>query len=82
MTVADDGAVTGEGAGALGAVAIRGRADEAFLRAGVTPADPSAPDAMRGVLVAEVTGDDLVGQLRVSSADGTVVRTAEVRFER
>lgn len=82
VVIAPDGEVTGEGAGALGALAIRGRFEEGELRAGVTPADPALPEAMSGVLTAALKGGKLEGELRVTNPDGTIVRVAPVALER
>jgi hypothetical protein len=82
VTIAPDGEVMGEGAGALGALSIRGRFEEGELRAGVTPADPELPEGMTGVLTAALVDDKLEGELRVSNPDGTIVRVAPVALER
>lgn len=82
VRIAPDGEVTGEGAGALGALAIRGRFEEGELRAGVLPADPDLPEGMTGVLTAALTDEKLAGELRVSNPDGTIVRVAPIELER
>jgi hypothetical protein len=76
--------VTGEGKGSLGALFVSGVLDGRELRAGLTPADPSAPQAMTGWLL--LTLDDGFaaghGTLRVSNGDARLVREAAVALER
>ena len=82
VIIAPDGEVTGQGAGALGALSIRGRFEDGELRAGVMPADPELPEGMTGVLTAALLDGKLDGELRVSNPDGTLVRVASIALER
>ena len=82
LTVAPDGAVTGKGTGALGELAVSGTVESGWLRTGLSPADPEAPNAMTGVLVGEVKGDQIDGRMRLASHDGRLVRKAEVTLKR
>jgi hypothetical protein len=76
--------VTGEGKGSLGALVVSGVLDGRELRAGLTPADPSAPQAMTGWLSVRLDEGFAAGQgtLRVSNGDARLVREAAVAIER
>ena len=82
VTIASDGTARGKLAGALGELVLSGMMDGSTLRAGLSPADPLVLPAMGGLLLVTAEGSSLVGELRVSSHDGALVRAAVVRLAR
>jgi hypothetical protein len=76
------GQVRGTAEGPLGKLVLRGIVDGDVLRVGVTPADPSEAPAFGGVLVAVLEQDLFVGELRVASGDGSLVRASSLRISR
>jgi hypothetical protein len=84
LNVAPDGVVDGQVSGALGALQVRGLLDEAGLSAGVVASDAEQGPGMNGVLVGEldkdVTANVLTAELRVSSHDAALVRSAQVKL--
>jgi autotransporter translocation and assembly factor TamB len=82
LTIDVDGQVKGTAKGALGTMTIRGWLDGATLRAGLAPADPTAAIAMSGVLVGTAEDETITGELRVSSQDAKLVRSASLKLTR
>jgi hypothetical protein len=80
LTVSEGGELKGKASGALGACTLVGRAEDGMIRATVNPDDPRAPNAMTGVLVGKLTGDKIVGELRVAGPDATVVRESKIEL--
>lgn len=82
LKISADGQVSGSVSGALGELSARGVVEEETLRAGLTPADPTAPGAVTGILVGAADGEVLEATLRVSNGDASLVRTATVTLEK
>jgi hypothetical protein len=82
LEVGVDSEVRGTLDGALGQLELRGMVEGDGVRAGVGPRDPLAEPAMSGILTAERQAEELVGELRVSSQDGSLVRSSPVRLQR
>ena len=82
LEVGADSVVRGTLEGALGQLELRGMVEGDGVRAGVGPRDPLAEPAMSGILTAERQDKELVGELRVSSEDGALVRSSPVRLAR
>ena len=76
LTIEPDGDVVGKSQGALGNATIRGKIDGKMLRASFVPDDMLAPQAMTGVLVGIIKGDEIEAELRVAGPDAIVVRQA------
>jgi hypothetical protein len=77
-----NGEIRGKLGGALGAASITGKVDAGTFRAMVRPDDPSAPNAMTGILVGEKKGDAIACELHVAGPDGTVIREATLELTR
>jgi hypothetical protein len=82
LEVQGDSELRGKLDGPLGSLVTRGMVEGDSLRAGVSPSDPMADPAMIGILTAVREGQDIVGELRVSSHDGRLVRSSPVRLQR
>lgn len=82
LEVDDAGFVSGEAAGALGELRLRGRIEDGALRAGATPAHPDDEAAMTGTLTGKAEAAAIHAVLRVASEDGERVRVSEVTLER
>jgi hypothetical protein len=82
IDIAAGGDVLGKMSGALGAGTIIGKVDASTLRAGVRPDDPSAPNAMSGILTGERRGETFTCELRVAGPDGTMIRESTVELKR
>jgi hypothetical protein len=82
LDVQADAEVRGKVEGALGSLLVRGSAEGSSVRAGLSPRDPMADPAMIGILTGEQEGQEIVGELRVSSHDGRLVRSSPVRLQR
>jgi hypothetical protein len=76
------GAVAGTITGALGPATLSGHYDETTVRATVVPDDPTAANAMTGVLVGLVREGAIAAEIRVAGPDATVVREAKAELER
>lgn len=81
LTVNADGIVTGEGAGALGGVVLRGvlRGDD--LSFAVSRKDPSDL-GVTGTGTGTVTGDAVVGSLHLSAYRAQIIREANFKLSR
>jgi hypothetical protein len=77
LTCADDGSVTGTAKGALGEQEIRGEAEETSLHARLVPKS-AVPPAFSGTVALSHTAAEVMGDLRASTPDGHVARTATV----
>jgi hypothetical protein len=82
LSIDKDGQARGSAEGPLGKLALRGIVDGDSLRVGVSPQTPTEEPAFAGLLVAALAEGLFVGELRVSSGDGTIVRSAPVRLAR
>ncbi len=82
LDIDEGGGVKGRASGALGGLVISGRFEDGSLRAGVTPEDPTADDAMTGTLTGRLRGAPIEATIRVSSRTGQSVRGAEFKLER
>jgi hypothetical protein len=76
LEVANDGDVSGRVTGALGDLVVRGRLEDGVVAAAITPADPLVEPAMHGVLRGTAGKDAIEVELRLSSHDGDLVRSA------
>jgi hypothetical protein len=82
LVVQKDSELLGAVTGALGELEIRGMVDGDNVHAGISPKDPLADPAMSGILVGQRSGQEIIGELRVSSQDGSLVRFSPVRLRR
>jgi hypothetical protein len=82
LEVRSDSELRGTATGALGELDIRGMVEGDSVRAGLTPRNPMADPAMSGILMGQREGQQIVGELRVSSQDGSLVRSAPVSLKR
>jgi hypothetical protein len=84
LEVAADGNVRGKASGALGDATLSGKLDEAagVLRASWFPTDPSAPNAMTGVLIGLLKEGSIQAEIRVAGPDATLVREAKLELKR
>jgi hypothetical protein len=84
LTISADGDVRGKASGALGNATLTGRADEgsAALRASWFPDDPTAPNAMTGVLIGFLKGGVVAAEIRVAGPDATLVRESKIELKR
>jgi hypothetical protein len=82
ITVAPDGALSGKGKGALGAISLTGKAEGDMIRASILPDDPSAANAMTGVLVGMLKEGAITGEIHVAGPDATMVRDAAITLKR
>jgi hypothetical protein len=86
ISVGPDGEVTGSWTGALGKNTLRGRVEieggQTMLRASAMPEDPTARDAMSGILVGELKGDVFHAEIHVSAGDAVTVREATFDLRR
>jgi hypothetical protein len=84
LTISADGDVRGKASGALGTATLTGRADEgaAALRASWFPDDPTAPNAMTGVLIGFLKGGVVAAEIRVAGPDATLVRESKIELKR
>lgn len=84
LEVAADGNVRGKASGALGEATLSGKLDDAagVLRASWFPVDPSAPNAMTGVLIGLIKEGAIQAEIRVAGPDATLVREAKIELKR
>ena len=82
LVVRTDSELRGAVTGALGDLEIRGMVDGDSVHAGISPKEPLADPAMSGILVGQREGQEIIGELRVSSQDGSLVRFSPVRLRR
>jgi len=84
LEVAADGNVQGKASGALGEATLSGKLDEAagVLRASWFPVDPSAPNAMTGVLIGLIKDGEIHAEIRVAGPDATLVREGKIDLKR
>lgn len=79
---AASGPVLGQAEGAMGAQTFSGVLEEGEVRGSLLPVDPKAEPAMYGVFVGNVSGSGSAravhGTVRASSADGRLVREADL----
>jgi hypothetical protein len=83
LTVSAEGDVRGKASGALGDATLTGKFDEAVgaLRASWLPDDPTAPNAMTGVLIGFLKGDVIAAEIRVAGPDATLVRESKIELK-
>jgi hypothetical protein len=86
LTVSSDGEVNGSWTGSLGKDSLRGRVEveggRTMLRATAMPDDPTAREAMSGILVGELKGDAFHAEIHVSAGDAVTVREATFDLKR
>lgn len=82
LAILANGDIRGKMSGALGAAAISGKVDGEVIRAVVQPDDPSAANAMTGILVGGRKGETIACELHVAGPDGTVIRESTVELTR
>jgi hypothetical protein len=82
LSISSKGEVTGKGKGALGRQMVSGKVDGSMIRASLMPEDPTAADAMTGVLVGAVKEGVIHGEIKVAGPDATVVREAPIELKR
>jgi hypothetical protein len=82
LTVSEEGLIEGTVQGSLGALMVRGMADESTLRAGLSPREPLAEPAMSGLLVGVLDGAKVTAEIRVSSENGSLARVAKLELHR
>jgi hypothetical protein len=82
LTVAPDGELKGTSNGALGNAKLTGTVEGTMVRASVFPDDPTAPNAMTGVLVGELKGNSIQGVIRVAGPDATLVRESPIELKK
>jgi hypothetical protein len=82
LSISADGDVTGSWTGALGKNVLRGKVEvengRTMLRATAMPDDPTARDAMSGILVGELKGDAFHAEIHVAAGDAVAVREASL----
>ncbi|MFO0759782.1 MAG: hypothetical protein U0359_25060 [Byssovorax sp.] len=84
VTVSPAGELRGKASGALGEATLTGKVDVegGVLRASWFPVDPTAQNAMTGVLIGMLKDGKIHGQIRVAGPDATLVREAEIDLAR
>lgn len=82
LTCADDGTVTGAAHGALGEHEIRGDTGDDSLHARLVPKSTTSPPAFSGTVTLSRSGTSVTGDLRASTSDGHVARSAAVTMTR
>lgn len=82
LKVAPDGRVTGTSKGALGELDVSGKTDGEWLRATLTPLDPSAPEAMTGILVGPLRDGVVKAEIRVAGPRADLVRESAIVLEK
>lgn len=82
LKCADDGTVTGSAHGALGEHEIRGDTGDESLHARLVPTSTAKPPAFSGTLTLTHTDGAVTGDLRASTPDGHVARSAAVTMSR
>ena len=79
LAIADDGVVTGTSSGALGALVVRGRADDDRLAASLSSDEPNG---FHGSFLALKTAEGMSGNVSASSGDSLLVRHGAVVLTR
>jgi hypothetical protein len=84
LTVLPNGEIRGKASGSLGEATLSGKVDVdgGVVRASWFPADPTAPNAMTGVLIGLLKGAEIHAQIRVAGPDATLVRESEIDLKR
>jgi hypothetical protein len=89
IVVGDDGAVQGTIDGALGKLGVTGMAEDGALSAGLAPTERSDDNPMSGLLTGHTEGEaggkaaqKWSATLRVSNANATIVRHAQLTLTR
>ena len=70
LAILANGDIRGKASGALGAAAISGKVDGEVIRAVVQPDDPTAANAMTGILVGGRKGETIACELHVAGKIG------------
>ena len=82
LSISSSGDVLGKSTGALGTASIRGKVDGKMLKASFFPDNPTAPNAMTGVLVGPIKDGVIQAELRVAGGDAVLVRQANFAIKR
>jgi hypothetical protein len=82
LHVGTDGIVKGKLRGALGNATVAGTAEGDTLTMTFTPADSDSSESISGVIVLQLKESKLSGDLKASSGDATIVRTATLELAR
>jgi hypothetical protein len=86
LSVSPEGDVTGSWTGALGKDVLHGKVEidngRTMLRATALSDDPTARDAMSGILVGELKADAFQAEIHVSAGDAVTVREASFDLHR
>jgi hypothetical protein len=84
IVIAPDGNVRGKASGALGDATLSGTIDDngSVLRASWFPDEPTAPNAMTGVLIGFLKDGEIRGEIRVAGPDASIVREAKINLKR
>jgi hypothetical protein len=83
LVIAKSGQLQGRASGALGALGISGQVFGDKLRAKLTASQGATdPLGMRGILLGEAHGENIIVRLRVASHDASLVRAGRGQLER
>lgn len=82
ISILANGDVSGKSQGALGNASIKGKVDGKMLKASFVPDNPSAPNAMTGVLVGPIKDGAIQAELRVAGGDAMLVRQANFTLKK
>ena len=82
LHVGVDGVVKGKLRGALGNATVAGMAEGETLTMTFVPADDDGSESISGVIVLQLKGAKLTGDLKASSGDATIVRAATLELTR